>query len=300
MRIKKTALGVALICFILSGCGNQEIDGAVGTSGEGIGGSAGSDSVGVAENSDVAGFEITEEDSRISFAEDAVRVNLGDTSGAYEISEGGDYVLTGSGDCRVVIDSKEQPVHLFLDGVSLRESEGGAILVLSASKVVITCLEGTDNVLSDSAYYRESKEYDACVYSFADLTINGAGSLRVTGLFEDGIHSKDVVKVLGTNLEVKAKGDGVRGNDGVCFVSASGCVVEAEKNGLRTSKNGHDVKGSVEIRDTEMSVIAGKYAVESYDKLMVSGSSLYLNGVLGKWQVAGDLMVEEGNVSGGR
>ena len=261
---------------------------------------SGNETISEAAEQEMPRFEITDEDERTSFDDDAVKVDLSQVSGDFEIKEGGDYVLSGSGDCRIVVDAKEKPVHLFLDGIELIENEGGAVLALSASKLIITCLDGTENVLGDSAYYQENKEYDACLYSVPDLTINGSGSLRITGLYEDGIHSKDIVKILGTTLEVKAKGDGIRGNDGICFTSASGCKVEAEKNGLRTSKNGHDVKGSVEIRDSVVSVIAGKYAIESYDGLVVSGSSLYLNGVLGKWQVAGEEFVEEGNVNGDR
>ncbi len=250
-------------------------------------------------------FEITDEDVRVSFAEEVVKVDLNEIEKdlkkqnieEYEILDGGDYLLSGDSDIRIVVNSKEEPVHLFLDGVTLTRSEGNAILVKSASKVVITCLDGTENVISDSGYYELYKDNDSCIYSFSDLTINGRGSLRVTGLYEDAIHSKDVIKIIDTGLEVRAKGDGIRGNDGVCILNSK-VVSEAEKNGIRTSKNGHDVKGCVEIKNSEASVIAGEYAIEAYDMLMVSGSSLYLNGVLGKWQVAGDVFVEEGDVNG--
>lgn len=243
-------------------------------------------------------FVLTDEDVRTVVNDDAESIDLGTVVRDVSIVDGGDYVLSGDSDCRVIVDSEEEPVHLFLNGVNLVTNEGCVIQVMSASKVVITCMDGTENVICDSAYYVESKEYDACIYSMADLTINGGGNLRVTGLYEDAIRSKDIVKVIGTELEVKAKGDGIRGNDGVCLLNAK-AVVETEKNGIRTSKNGHDVKGSVEVKDSEVSVISGKYAIESYDMLMISGSSLYLNGVLGKWQVAGNEFVEEGNVSGG-
>ena len=103
------------------------------------------------------GFEITEEDERISFTNDAVRVDISQFPGAFEIKDGGDYVLSGSGDCRIVVDAKEQPVHLFLNGVRIQGSGGGAVLALSASKLIITCLDGTENVLGDSAYYQENK-----------------------------------------------------------------------------------------------------------------------------------------------
>lgn len=293
MRVRQDAavrrLGLAVVTWVaamaLAGCGT--VTQTVGDASE------------YTDGAEFPEFEITEEDSRTVAGDAAEIIDLSSVNGDIKIADGGDYVLSGGSDCRVIVDSDEDPVHLFLNGVRIEEKEGCAVLVMSASKIVITCMDGTENVIGDSAYYGESKDYDACIYSFADMTINGGGTLRVTGLYEDAIRSKDIVKVIGTELEVKAKGDGIRGNDGVCILDSK-ALVEAEKNGIRTSKNGHDVKGSVEISGSEASVIAGKYAIESYDMLMVSGSSLYLNGVLGKWQVAGDVFVEEGNVSGGR
>ena len=280
-----------LLLVGVSGCGN-EVSGDVGPSkATGAGEQAMVD--GMSE-----GFEITDEDRRTTPSADAAKVDLSKLQESFAIDEGGDYVLSGNTSGRITIDSKEQPVHLFLNGVSIETENGGAILVTSASKVIITCLQCTENVICDSAYYGDQKDYDACIYSFSDLTFNGAGTLRVKGLYEDAIHSKDILKVVGTDLEVQAKGDGLKGNDGVCLLNTK-AKVETEKNGIRTNKNGHEIKGSVEIRDSEMSVIAGRYSIESYDLLAVSGSRLYLNGILGNWQVAGDVFVEEGNLVNG-
>ena len=112
---------------------------------------------------------------------------------------------------------EDEVVHLILDGVQIRADAGPAIYIAGAEKAVITAKEGTYSVLSDSAHRREGA--DACIFSEADLTLNGSGRLAIFGFHEHGIRSRDVVKAVGSPVYVKAKGDGIRGNNGVIPVS---------------------------------------------------------------------------------
>lgn len=240
-------------------------------------------------------FDITEEDKRTEISKEYVEINLDGLSKDLVIENGGDYLIKGSTPYRIIIDAKEHPVHLFLDGVSIETEESAGILALSASKLILTCIEGTDNVISDSSYYKSYPEYDACVYSVPDLTINGTGKLNVRSIYEDAIHTKDIMKIIGVNLSAQAKGDGLKGNDGI-YLSDGVTRVEAEKNGLITNKNGKEIKGSVVIRNLELTAIAGEYAIDSYDDLVITGSRAYLNGIRGSYFVASDCYIEEGNL----
>ncbi len=245
--------------------------------------------------SDDIEFKYTQEDLRVYPNADAQTINLDGMDTDLLISNGGDYILSGSFEHSIIIDANEYVVHLFLDNVSVNSVTDNAIIALSASKIIITCVENSNNSFEDGEYYENNKEYDACIYSVPDLTFNGSGELYIKGIYEDAIHSKDILKISGCKLEVQSKGDSLRGNDGISIVNAN-VSCEAEKDGLRTSKNGAGVKGNIVIKETELSVIAGRNAIEAYDRLVICGSKVYLYGIYENILSNNGAYIEEGNI----
>lgn len=202
-------------------------------------------------------------------------VNLDEYDQAILLTESGDIWISGSLDGAVIIDGAEDElVHLYLAGINISSRRGPAIIVREASKVIVTLVSGTENVLTDSSDYTDPngweafEETPACFYSVCDLTINGDGALRVYGYYEDGIRSKDRIKLLGGSVEVQAKGDGIRGNDGI-FIQDASVEVQSEENGLRTTNQGEDDRGVIEINGGTVSVVAG-------EKGIYTASDLYL------------------------
>lgn len=178
------------------------------------------------------------------------------------LTQAGDIWLSGSLEGgQVIVDvDEDELVHLYLAGVSISSGQGPAILVEEASKVIVTLVSETENVLADSPDYTDYEESRACFYSVSDLTINGAGTLRIYGYHEDGIRSRDRIRLLGGQIEVQSKGDGVRGNDGI-LIADTRLDIQSEQNGLRTANQGADGRGTVEIRGGDLSVIAGKNGI---------------------------------------
>ncbi|MDE7198191.1 MAG: carbohydrate-binding domain-containing protein, partial [Lachnospiraceae bacterium] len=194
-------------------------------------------------------FPITGQDERTQ-PQEPWEVNL-DACGKDRVllTQAGDIWLSGSLEGgQVVVDvDEDELVHLYLAGVNISSGQGPAILIKEASKVIVTLVSGTENVLSDSPDYTGYEESRACLYSVSDLTINGEGILRVYGYHEDGVRSKDRIRLLGANIEVQAKGDGVRGNDGILAVDMT-LDIQSEQNGLRTANQGADGRGAVQSR----------------------------------------------------
>ena len=236
-------------------------------------------------------FSLTEADRRTEDAE-AKRVSLDTCEEFYKITEEGAYHLTGNLDGQLIIEVQDQIVHLILDNVSISSDLGPAIQISSAGKVIITTVEGTVNSLSDSGSYPAGAEEDACIYSVCDLTINGAGVLNINGYYEDAIHTKDVLKVIGGELFVQSKRDGLHGNDGI-FVENTSMTVQSERNGLHSTKTGKHPKGNVEMIDGIYSIIAGKYAVSCSADLHITDCSLYAMGVYDRFKVGGNSYVNE-------
>ena len=237
-------------------------------------------------------FSITGADMDIDVT-DAYIVDLAEQEDTYTITEAGDYLLFGSLNGSICIDAEEQIVHLILDGASIRSNEGSAISVLSAGKLVLTLNTDTVNYVSDSSKYNTSDQENACIYSVCDLTINGEGTLDIQGYHMDGIHSKDVVKILGGEIHVLAKRDGIRGNDGI-LVATDQLNIESEKSGLHTTKTTKKTGGDIEITGGDLSIVAGEYAISSIGDFWAYDCNIYTKSILASLSVEGNQTIQEG------
>lgn len=210
------------------------------------------------------------------------------------ITEGGKWLLTGRMKGRILIDAEEQTVHLFLAGAEVTAKEGPALYVRSAGKVIITLAEGTENRLGDSGDYRQEAEAEACVFSAADLTVNGTGKLTVNGLYKDGIRSRNVVKILDGEITIRCKRSGIHGTDGV-HITGGQLDISSEKNGIRTTKSGLNGRGNLVISGGDHRIIAGRYAfLTGRGDLYIYHCSVYEKSVISAWDAGGETLVQSG------
>lgn len=105
--------------------------------------------------------------------------------GAVTITAAGTYVVSGTlDDGQLIVNAGENDkVQIVLNGASIHCEDHAAIYVRQADKVFLTLAEGTENALSDGTDYvlsaDEESNVDGVIFSKADLTINGGGSLTV-------------------------------------------------------------------------------------------------------------------------
>lgn len=238
-------------------------------------------------------FAITREDEKTE-SEQPKEVHLSIETGTFLIAEGGEYLLSGSMEGQIIVDAcEDELVHLYLAGVSVNSHQGPAILIEEASKVVVTLMSETENVLTDSPDYTGYEDAGGCLYCVADLTINGEGSLSVISYHEDGIRSRDVVKVLGGRIDVQARGDGIRGNDGIA-IKNSQIEIESEGNGIRSTRQGEGVRGIIEIDGGTLRLIAGENGIWSASDLHMQDCSYTINAVEEKTRIEGRNAIVEG------
>ena len=136
------------------------------------------------------------------------------------ISEAGDYVVSGElTDGSLVVDTyKNAKVRILLDGVTITCSDDACIRVDQADKVFLTLAEGSENVLqSGEAGSEEALEdgTDGIIFSHDDLTINGSGSLRLSGGWKHGIGCNDDLVITGGVIDITAAADGMHANNGI-------------------------------------------------------------------------------------
>lgn len=238
-------------------------------------------------------FAITREDEKTG-PEQPKEVQLPIETGTFLIAEGGEYLLSGSMEGQIIVDAcEDELVHLYLAGVSVNSHQGPAILIEEASKVVVTLMSETENILADSPDYTGYEDTEGCLYCVADLTINGEGSLSVISYHGDAIRSKDVIKILDASVDVQAKGDGIRGNDGIA-IKNSRIKIESEDSGIRTTRQGEGARGVIEIDGGELKLIAGKNGISSASDLHMQDCSCIINAVEEKTRIEGRNAIEEG------
>ena len=223
-------------------------------------------------------FKLTKADQNVGFA-DAAELKLTEQQKDVAITEGGSYRISGEYRQTLYINAEEEIVHLLFDNVNIHAENGPALYVISAGKVIITLMEGTDNLLKDAPIYPAGKEAKGAVYSTCDLTINGKGRLSVYGFYEDGIYSRDVLKLLQGEVYVQAKKDALRGSDGV-LVELSKLEIESERNGIVAANTGKEFKGTVDIGAGEISIVAGEYGIvtPSIDELILAEPEMVKQG----------------------
>ena len=144
------------------------------------------------------------------------------TDNATKISDGeiitkaGTYILEGEYTHTVSVDAdKEDDVILILNGATVTSEDGPAISAVKCNSLVISVTAGTTNTLTDAKEYADTSDSapTGALYSKNDLTIEGEGTLIVSGNAKHGIVSKDNLYINGGVIEVSATKDGLHAGD---------------------------------------------------------------------------------------
>ncbi len=229
---------------------------------------------------------VTQEDTQTTWDDaTAVQITLSGTaaeisgsgasyeSGTLTITEAGTYVLTGSLQGTILIDAgKNDTVRLVLNGVTVTAANGPALYEKKAAKVILTLTEGTENSFTDTSSYvlaEGETEPDAALYVQNSLTINGAGSLTVSGNANHGIVSKDDLIMAGGTLFVTAAGTGIRGRDSLTIL-AGDITVNAAGDAMQANNDEDSTKGAILISGGIFHLTAGKDGIQAETTLTIT------------------------------
>jgi nitrogen fixation protein FixH len=198
--------------------------------------------------------------------------------GSVTITAAGTYVLSGTlSEGQIIVDvQNEGIVRLVLNGVELHDSDSAPIYVKEAEKAIITLQEGTENVVTDGATYvfadASTEEPNAAIFSKADLTINGTGKLSVTAIYNDGITSKDDLKIMAGTIEVQAADDGIIGRDMVA-VADGNITVNAAGDGIKSTNDEDTAKGFIAISTGTFDIEAGSDGIQAETSVVIDGGT---------------------------
>lgn len=265
--MKKTIVSTVFLCtvLILSGCQSTELAAANSLTVES------SDTM--QDVSEVSKSEMfSNRDMEIGYDEEnSVWITLSGNSASCNsntvdisdnvitITEEGTYILSGMlNDGTIVVSAEDtDKVQLVLDNAEISSSTSAAIYVQEADKVVVTTSPESVNLLSNTGKYVaiDENNIDAVIFSRADLTLNGTGTLTVDASEGHGIVSKDDLVFTSGNYEITAADHGISGKDSVRIANGN-YTIKSGKDGIHAENKDDASLGFLYIANGTFSISA--------------------------------------------
>lgn len=267
--MKKTVISVLILCacLLLSSCGKKNT--ASGTNNI-------SNMSAVTEiSTDDMDFEFSNKDTTYDYDESEAKT-IADSEKAVKITAEGTYVVSGEHESITVSAPDTAKVRIILKNATVSNTSGPAIYIEKADKVFITACEGTVNTLSDGTSYTgdfKDTNIDGAIFSKTDLTLNGEGTLNITGNYKCGVMSKDDLIICGLNLTVKSTGCALEGKDCVKIKDAA-ITVSAGGDGIRSTNTEKSNKGFVYIETGNIDITSGNDGIQAATVLKADNGSI--------------------------
>ena len=210
------------------------------------------------------------------------------------INKSGTYHLTGNLDNgSILIKSAKAQVKLLLDNVVITSSSGPVIKWDEADDLVIETIG--ENTLADSSDYSKIIDEDVtgAIYSKADLTFQGDGTLNLTANYQDAIVGKDDVKFNSGRYQIIAEDDAIRGKDSVYIVGGD-FDITSNNDCMKVTNDVDAGKGFILIENGNFSLVSkkakaiktvktillkdGNYSISTYDDAIHSDNYLSITG----------------------
>ena len=267
--MKKTVIPVLILCacLLLSSCGKKNT--ASGTN------NINNMSAVTEISTDDMDFEFSNKDTTYNYDESEAKT-IADSEKAVKITAEGTYVVSGEHESITVSAPDTAKVHIILKNATVSNTSGPAIYIESADKVLITAYKNTTNTLSDGTSYTgdfKNTNVDGTIFSKTDLTLNGEGTLNITGNCKCGAVSKDDLIICGLNLTVKSTGCALEGKDCVKIKDAA-ITVSSGGDGIRSTNTEKTNKGFVYIETGNIDITSGNDGIQAATVLKAANGNV--------------------------
>ena len=184
------------------------------------------------------------------------------------IDREGTYVLSGSAENATILVEAESDdkVQLVLNGLSITNSDSPCIYVKSGDKVFVTTLSDSELSVTGTFQADGDTNTDAVIFSKEDLTLN-----------DNGITSKDTIRITGSELLIECEGSAIEANDSIEM--ADGTVnVKGCNDGLHAENDEDDTTGYIFIGGGKLSINAADDAIHATTLIRIDGGELTVTG----------------------
>lgn len=199
----------------------------------------------------------------------------------YVIKSAGTYTLSGKlpeGQIRVEAP-EDATVTLIFSGISVSCTTDSPVFAKTADKLKINLAAGTVSELVDGRPLKKSEEDttgSAALYAECDMNISGTGSLIVKAGYNNGIHTKDDLKISDATIKVTCPDNALKGNDSLKISSGNLTLISTSGDGIKTSNSDVSSKGNqrgtVEITGGAIAIYSGCDGIDAAYDVSISGS----------------------------
>ena len=196
--------------------------------------------------------------------------------GALVITKAGNYHLSGDYTGQVRINTAEpETVRLILDNVTITNSTGPAIAATGGGTTIVYTMAGTTNTVSDGEQYTVAgkKKPDAAIYSTANLTLAGEGTLTVNGNHEEGVHTTGGLVISNGTLNVNSVKTGIKGKNYVDILGGE-VSVNSQKDAIKATNSKEEGYGWARITGGTVTVTAGDDGLKAIRTVEIADGTL--------------------------
>ena len=194
-----------------------------------------------------------------------------------EITSEGVYVITGTAsNAYIVVEAgDEDKVQIVLDGVSITNDSAPCIYVKSADKVFVTTTDSENSLTVTGTFSADGDtNTDAVIFSKDDLVLNGTGTLTIKST-DNGVTSKDDLKITGGTLNITCTSDALEANDSIRI--ADGIIsIDTAKDALHAENDEDDTVGFVYICGGTLNVESEDDAIHATTIIQIDDGELNL------------------------
>jgi len=188
------------------------------------------------------------------------------------ITEEGIYELSGEITNGMVTVSTKGNVKLILNNVTITNESGPAIYIKNAKNTVIYLKEETTNTLEDSSNYQTDEDINATIYSKDSLIFDGSGTLAIKANYQDGIVSKDNLKIKNGTFNITSIDDSIKGKDSVYIIDGN-FNITAGGDGIKSTNTSDKNKGYVYIENGNFEIDATLDGIQAETKLLIKNGN---------------------------
>ncbi len=179
----------------------------------------------------------------------------------------------------IVIDAGDDyKFELELCGVTIYSDAQVPLTVTSGDKVTITAKKGTKNYVYDTreaVSEDDETTYSSAIYAKCDLELGGKGELIVIFANNNGVHTKDDLKVKNLTLSVTCEDNALKGNDSVTVSGGVLTLIAKSGDGIKTkntdvSSKGNQ-RGTVSVSGGTLNIYAACDGIDAAYNVEISG-----------------------------
>ena len=210
-----------------------------------------------------------------------------DTSDAttYQVSDGKDisitkegvYVITGSAkNVSIVVNvDSEEKVGLVLSDLTIENESNPCIYVKNADKVFVTTVGTNKLTVTGTFTSDEENNTDAVIFSKDDLVVNGTGLLTITST-NNGITSKDDLKITGGTINITCSSDALEANNAIAIADGN-ITINSKKDGLHSEYSDDESVGYIYISGGNLNITANDDAIHATTIIQIDGGEIKTN-----------------------